>query len=164
MDVQTSSKFAPTHSNLLHATPGHNVESIRSGGFKHSAGSGDNGAFFGTGTYFHTKKSDATESIDGYRMFIDPSMEHVTADAQVSNPFVVHATGADTDPNAVMNRELQRQGITSPGERLSPGQITLRLQQHGYDGVEVKQSKFNHDIGGNQLVVFDAPNQTRVTG
>ena len=158
---ETGKREAPTHTGLYHATPARNAASIRREGFRDSSGNGENGAFFGAGTYSHTRESDAKESLEGYRAFIDSSMEHVRADATVRNPFTVHATGRDCSPGQVMQRELTAQGVTRPGERLSPGQVTARLKSLGYDGVEVRQDGFNHDIGGNQLVAFD-PSQIKV--
>lgn len=157
-------RITPTHTGLFHATPASSAESIRQTGFRQSTGSGENGAFFGVGTYFHTREDDAQQSLDGYRAFIDPDMEHVRAEAEVNNPFVVRATGRDVDPAKVMLRAMVEAGLASPGERLTPDAITQRLKQAGHDGVEVKQDEFNHEIAGNQLVVFDASKQTRVQG
>ena len=155
--------LAPTHTGLYHATSARNVDSIKQDGFR-TAGGGENGAFFGTGTYFHTKQSDAEASLDGYRMFIDPDMQHVRAEAEVNNPFVVRATERDMNPGAVMHRALQEKGLAAPGEKLTPDQITQRLKQAGHDGVEVQQDGFNHEIAGSQLIVFDAATKTRVPG
>lgn len=88
-------------------------------------------------------------------------MTHVRADATVRKPFVVNASAADTDPGGVMHRALVAAGIAKPGERLAPNEITRRLQAHGYDGVEVRQQGFNHDIGGSQLIAFNG-NQVHV--
>ena len=151
----------PTHTGLYHATPAAKAASIRREGFRAASGSGQNGAFFGAGTYFHTRESDAKESLEGYRAFIDSSMEHVRANATVHNPFTVPATSRDWDPDQVMQRALTAQGVTAPGEHLSPAQVTARLKSLGYDGVEVRQDGFNHDIGGSQLVAFD-PSQIQV--
>jgi hypothetical protein len=152
---------APTHTGLYHATPAKNAASIRREGFRAASGDGQNGAFFGAGTYFHTRKSDAEESLEGYRAYVDSSMEHVRANATVRNPFTVHAASRDRNPGQVMQRALVSQGAARPGERLSPAQATARLKSLGFDGVEVRQDGFNHDIGGSQLVAFD-PSQIQV--
>jgi hypothetical protein len=156
-----SKNESPTHTGLYHATPAANAASIRREGFRAASDSGQNGAFFGAGTYFHTHENDAKESLEGYRAFIDSSMEHVRANATVHNPFTVPATSKDHDPGQVMHRALAAQGVTVPGEHLSPAQVTARLKALGYDGVEVRQDGFNHDIGGSQLVAFD-PSQIQV--
>jgi hypothetical protein len=156
--------IVPTHTGLYHATSARNVDSIKQNGFRSTAGGGENGAFFGAGTYFHTRQEDAEASLDGYRMFIDPDMQQVRAEAQVINPFVVRADEFDMDPSEVMHRALREQGLAVNGEELSPDQITQRLKRAGHDGVEVRQNGFNHEIAGNQLIVFDAAKQTRVEG
>lgn len=144
---------------LYHASSSH--ESIQKNGFA-DPGKGDNGAFFGRGTYFHTRKSDADEALTGYQAFIDPSMQQVRASATVNKPFRVEAKDSDKSPRDLMQRHMEAAGFAKPGEKLTPDEITRRLQAHGYDSVEIRQNRANSEIDGNQLVVFDPKKQARV--
>lgn len=143
--------LAPTHPGAYHATA--DAARLVRTGFT-GQGSGDNGAFFGKGTYFHTNPADAKESLAGYRGYIDDNMTHVQADVTLRRPFQVDADSSDWDPSEVMNRAMVARGLAKSGEQLSPSEITKRLEAAGYDGVEVKQKGFNHDIGGSQIVAF----------
>jgi len=141
-----------SHPKLWHAST--SVEGIQATGFR--VGEGQAGAFFGKGIYLHTTESEHQQYLAGVRMFQDENIQGMQAHASVTNPFVVPATAADEDPGAVMHRALVKAGIARSGERLRPAEITRRLQDRGYDAVEVKQRGFNQEIAGSQLVVFDA--------
>lgn len=153
----------PTYSdgiykNVYHATSSDAAGRLEVSGFDPSfAGtSNEGGSFFGQGVYFHTTEESATKSLAGYREYIDSSMTQIRADVTLRNPFEVTATVGDTNPSMVMRRALEKEGYISPGEAMpSPSEITAMLQSDGFDGVRITQTGFNHEIAGNQVVVFD---------
>lgn len=154
----------PSHSDLYHATPERNVDAIHATGFKLGPSAGDNGGFFGHGVYLHTNKAHADESLAGYRAYIDSSMQQIQAQARVTNPFHVHVLPGATDPGQAMRGALADAGVIRRGETPSPGEITRLLQARGHDAVQVHQPRFNHEIAGSQLVVFDPANISTTGG
>ena len=148
----------PSHPKLFHTTRPDSAAAIKAGGFsgkRRTSQDGFSGAFFGEGTYLHTDASHSKEYTEGTRAYGYGDETQISAAAHVEKPFVVHAKPGDSNPGALMHNALVRAEVAKPGEKLSPPEITRRLQELGYDAVEVKQPKFSHEIAGSQLVVFD---------
>lgn len=140
----------------FHTTREGNVGAIKREGF--SGKPGDGGAYFGEGTYVHTKEEDSDAFTSGSRMFIWGDEVSVRTQVKTKNLFPVKATSKDLNPEGVMLRAMMQRGLAKEGEELSPSEIKNRLKKAGFDGVEVKQDYFNHDIAGNQISVFDPQN------
>ena len=147
-----------SHPQLYHVT--RNEQDIREGGFHgKSRGTGKgSGSYFGSGTYFHTNKAHSDEYLTGTRAYGYGDETQIQASAHLDKPFVVNIKPSEQKalPGDVMHRALRDAGLIKPGEKLSPEQVTARLKSAGYDGVHVRQSKYSHEIAGDQLVVFDS--------
>lgn len=145
---------AASHPKLYHAST--SAKALRAEGFtQRRGGGGAQGAFFGEGTYFHTDKNAADQELVGYKMFVGASMEQLETAAHVDKPFVVNIKPHETDPGAAMHRALREAGLIGY-ERKTPAQIRELLEAAGYDAVEVRQKDYTPEIGGSQLVIFDA--------
>lgn len=143
---------------MFHTTRPDAAKAIATEGFsgkRRTSQEGFSGAFFGEGTYFHTKQSDSNQYTSGTRQYGWGDETQIQAQSRAKKPFVVLATTKDVDPGKLMHDELVRTGHAKRGEKLTPAEITRRLQAVGFDSVEVRQQGFNHEIAGSQLVVFD---------
>jgi hypothetical protein len=140
------------------------TKQIQATGFR--SGSGDNNqAHFGSGVYLFTDKSAADRYLSGLRSFVSDDYEMIEAQASVIKPFGVRARADEDDPDGLMRQALIKAKIQKASEgRLSPDEIRRRLKKAGYDGVEVKQDGFNDEVGGSQLLVFDADDAIPVPG
>lgn len=153
--------FEPTHRGLYHVT--RNPEGVREGGFQTEATPNHAGSGFGIGTYFHKKKEHAETDVANNKPWY-PELDTVEADIQMKKPFVVQASMWDTSPDGVMAKAMRNAGLSTYGEVLGAESITERLKQAGYDGIEIRQAGYTPEIGGSQIVVFDATNNSRIAG
>jgi hypothetical protein len=166
-----------SHPELYHATREHNVAGLQKSGFhgksrvETSGGSDYGGSVYGSGTYFHTDKSHADQYLAGMHAYEWGDEVQLKAHAKLDNPLHVRVIGSahDADQRS-FERTLREVGALKPGEGyssggtldrgkknlVSPSEVTRRLQELGYDGIEVKADKFSGETGGSQLVVFDA--------
>ena len=140
-----------TFPQLWHVTTSPEAKaSIDSNGLRVGDGESD-GAVFGRGIYLFADKraADQYQAGSGYD-------DVVTAQARVTNPFRVDAKPDAPDGEYLLRRRMAAEGIAGTDEKLTPAEITARLQAAGYDSIYVHQPDGDDDIGGSQLLVFDA--------
>ncbi|GLY08245.1 ADP-ribosyltransferase [Actinoplanes sp. NBRC 101535] len=133
--------------------------SIRNEGLKVGDGS-TYGAVFGRGIYLSTNKDAA----DLYYSEIDSPENQAelqfTAQSRVKNPFRVDVAPDGSDGTYLLIDRMADEGLAERLEDLGPEEITARLKAAGYDSVYVHQpvmdDELGAEIGGSQLVIFDA--------
>jgi hypothetical protein len=153
-----------TPRQVYHVTSPEGRAGIEKTGFRST---GENGAFFGQGIYFHTDKSHSDQYLENWQDEVDPRAEQMKAVAEVRNPFIVHTEfqeeDFDRDELAETPRPLEKMwetmrdaGLIDNGARPTPSEITRILQDAGYDAVEViHHGEYDNDSTGSQLVLFD---------
>lgn len=152
---------AGTRQETFHVTTPDRAKAVKEKGFHgkpRTMEEGFGGDYFGAGTYVSTDKEHSDRYLRGIRMFMMGDEVQVKTQTKLKNPFKITATHQDMSPSAVISEAMAKKGLAKPGERLSGPEITRRLKAAGYDGVDLKQSKYNDDLAGSQQVVFDPKN------
>ncbi|GGN86341.1 hypothetical protein GCM10010112_67780 [Actinoplanes lobatus] len=133
--------------------------SVRRNGLLVGDGS-TNGAHYGIGLYLSTDKHAADRYFNGMHDAEDRDEMMFTAQARVQNPFRVDMDPDESNGPSVLLAKMVEVGLAEPGERLSPQEITARMRAAGYDSIYIHQPVMDpvwgDDVGGSQLVVFDA--------
>jgi hypothetical protein len=155
-------KFA--RKGLIHHTAPERAKLIRDGGFKVNVAS-EHGSLFGLGVNLSTDErsgrlynAESTRDITGY------NAERINVSADVRNPYRVTVPTGSFTPGEYLEKQMRRDGLLAKGETIGRGRwdprrgpmITAALQREGYDAVEVVEvGGISHEVGGNQLIVFD---------
>lgn len=159
--VQVPGAKAGIRQDTFHVTNPDRAKAVKEKGFHgkpRTMEEGFGGDYFGAGTYVSTDKAHSDKYLRGVRMFMMGDEVQIKTQTKLKNPFKITATHQDMSPSAVISEAMVKKGLAKPGERLSGPEITRRLKAAGYDGVDLKQSKYTDDLAGSQQVVFDPKN------
>lgn len=159
--TQVPGAKAGIRQDTFHVTNPDRAKAVKEKGFHgkpRTMEEGFGGDYFGAGTYVSTDKAHSDKYLRGVRMFMMGDEVQIKTQTKLKNPFKITATHQDMSPSAVISEAMVKKGLAKPGERLSGPEITRRLKAAGYDGVDLKQSKYTDDLAGSQQVVFDPKN------